>query len=204
MFRYRHSKPITPPTNNPIIKTTMNTTATTAMNTTTTTTLNTTATTAMNTDQTKRPESMMKMIKSIPARFQIKLILSLDALQKSEWYRKVSDPQTLSALLGQAEQWLQRHPSSSPVYRYMLRIVGVLRHMNMNGQLFTKRNALILAAIVLYTISPADVVPDVLPAAGMLDDLLLLILGVRLMQGESLETPATGTGETKHHKTDKH
>ena len=188
MFRYRHSKPITPPTNNPIIKTTMNTTAT----------------TAMNTGQTKRPESMMKMIKSIPARFQSKLILSLDALQKSEWYRKVSDPQTLGALLGQAEQWLQRHPSSSPVYRHMLRIVGVLRHMNMNGQLFTKRNALILAAIVLYTISPADVVPDVLPAAGMLDDLLLLILGVRLMQGESLETPAAGTGETEHHKTDKH
>ena len=158
--------------------------------------MNTSTTTAMNTDQTKRPESMMKMIKSIPARFQSKLILSLDALQKSEWYRKVSDPQTLGALLGQAEQWLQRHPSSSPVYRHMLRIVGVLRHMNMNGQLFTKRNALILAAIVLYTISPADVVPDVLPAAGMLDDLLLLILGVRLMQGESLETPAAAMPET--------
>ena len=197
MFRYRHSKPITNLTRTTDTTTTMITTNN-------TTAMNTTTTTAMNTDQTKRPESMMKMIKSIPARFQSKLILSLDALQKSEWYRKVSDPQTLGALLGQAEQWLQKHPSSSPVYRHMLRIVGVLRHMNMNGQLFTKRKALILAAIVLYTISPADVVPDVLPAAGMLDDLLLLILGVRLMQGESLEAPAAGTGETEHHKTDKH
>jgi uncharacterized membrane protein YkvA (DUF1232 family) len=128
---------------------------------------------------------MMKMIKSIPARFQSKLILSLDALQKSEWYRKVSDPQTLGALLGQAEQWLQRHPSSSPVYRHMLKIVGVLRHMNMNGQLFTKRKALILAAIVLYTISPADVVSDFLPLVGLLDDLAVILVGLRAIAGKS-------------------
>ena len=160
------------------------------MNTTSTdTTMNTpTADTTMNTAPNSTTSRMKMLIKSIPARFHSKLILSLEALQKSEWYRKVADPQTMGILLAQAEQWLLSHPASSPVYRHLLKIVTVLQQMNRNGQLFTKRNALILAAVVLYTISPADAVPDVLPAIGMLDDLLLLILGIRFMQGETQET----------------
>ena len=161
---------------------------TTTMNTPTAdTTMNTAYTdTTMNTTAPNSTTSRMKMlIKSIPARFHSKLILSLEALQKSDWYRKVADPQTMGILLVQAEQWLLSHPASSPVYRHLLKIVTVLQQMNRNGQLFTKRNALILAAVVLYTISPADAVPDVLPAIGMLDDLLLLILGIRFMQGDT-------------------
>lgn len=149
----------------------------------------TTANTAMNTD----PHSMMMILKAIPSRFHSRMLLSLSALKKSEWYRKVSDPQTLESVLTLAEAWLQNHQGTSTVYRHMLNIVTSLKQMHKDGRLFTRRNALLLAAIVLYTVSPLDSVPDALPVIGLLDDLLLLVLGVRCMQGESVDAPGTDT-----------
>jgi uncharacterized membrane protein YkvA (DUF1232 family) len=40
----------------------------------------------------------------------------------------------------------------------------------------------VIAGAVLYTVSPADVVPDTLPMLGALDDLAVLALATRLVQ----------------------
>lgn len=42
----------------------------------------------------------------------------------------------------------------------------------------------VAAAAVLYTINPADVVPDALPFLGGIDDVALLALAVRLLRNE--------------------
>lgn len=44
------------------------------------------------------------------------------------------------------------------------------------------RSVAIASAAVLYSISPADVVPDVIPVLGALDDIALLTIAVRLIQ----------------------
>jgi uncharacterized membrane protein YkvA (DUF1232 family) len=42
----------------------------------------------------------------------------------------------------------------------------------------------IAAAALLYAINPADVLPDVLPAIGVLDDVALVAIAVRVLQSE--------------------
>ena len=135
---------------------------------------------------------MKNILKTIPARFHSKLLLSIDALKKSVWYRQVTDPQKVGEVLVLADVWLQRHQGNTRVYHCLQKVVAELRRMHENQQLFTKKNALTLAAIVLYTISPLDSVPDALPVVGLLDDLLVLMIGLRFMQGKQSETPATG------------
>lgn len=44
------------------------------------------------------------------------------------------------------------------------------------------RSVAIASAAVLYSVSPADVVPDVIPVLGTLDDIMLLSIAVRLIQ----------------------
>ena len=141
-------------------------------------------------EQNYSDNTMKNPLKKIPARFHSKLILSLDALKKSEWYRQVTDPQKIGALLEHAEKWLKTHQGNKPICSQLLKVVTTLQRMHRNNQLFTRKNALVLAAIVLYTVSPADTVPDVLPAIGLLDDLLLILLGLSYMQGEQSAAPA--------------
>ncbi len=38
---------------------------------------------------------------------------------------------------------------------------------------------LIPAGVLLYVLSPVDLIPDVIPVAGQLDDLAIILLGVR-------------------------
>lgn len=45
----------------------------------------------------------------------------------------------------------------------------------------------VAAAAVLYAINPADVVPDVLPVLGSLDDVVLLALAVRVLRNDLRE-----------------
>jgi uncharacterized membrane protein YkvA (DUF1232 family) len=40
----------------------------------------------------------------------------------------------------------------------------------------------VIAGAVLYSVSPADVVPDVLPILGMMDDLAIIGLATRIIQ----------------------
>ena len=43
----------------------------------------------------------------------------------------------------------------------------------------TKADKLILVLAVLYTLSPPDIIPDVVPVVGFLDDLMVVIMSLR-------------------------
>ena len=46
------------------------------------------------------------------------------------------------------------------------------------------RHVAMLSAIVLYAVSPADLVPDFVPVLGSLDDVVLMALATRLARGQ--------------------
>jgi len=46
------------------------------------------------------------------------------------------------------------------------------------------RSIALLTGGILYSVSPADVVPDVLPIIGQLDDLVILAIVTRLVHGD--------------------
>jgi len=43
----------------------------------------------------------------------------------------------------------------------------------------TKTDKIILVGALLYFLSPLDIIPDVIPIAGFLDDLLVVLLALR-------------------------
>ena len=45
----------------------------------------------------------------------------------------------------------------------------------------------VASAAVLYTVSPADVIPDAVPVIGQLDDLLAVAVAVRLLRGDLIK-----------------
>jgi uncharacterized membrane protein YkvA (DUF1232 family) len=46
------------------------------------------------------------------------------------------------------------------------------------------RSIALLSGALVYTVSPADVIPDVIPALGTLDDMLVTSLALRLVRRE--------------------
>ncbi|MCC8109335.1 MAG: DUF1232 domain-containing protein [Planctomycetes bacterium] len=43
----------------------------------------------------------------------------------------------------------------------------------------TRTDKLVLVLALLYTLSPLDIIPDVIPIAGFLDDLIVVIMSLR-------------------------
>lgn len=144
---------------------------------------------------TRGRKTIADIYAGIPAMYQEKLLPSIEALQKSEWWQKAKDPQNHAAIFARAEEWLKNHSNSGPVYRLLQEATAALRRLSEQDKLFTKRNTLILTAVILYTISPMDAVPDMVPLIGLLDDLglLTLALGFILNGGKDPEkdTPDT-------------
>lgn len=65
------------------------------------------------------------------------------------------------------------------------RLVVELMEDQRNGTYSVRWHSMGLAgAALLYFLSPADLVPDTIPAIGMLDDMLVIALAMRLMRGE--------------------
>ncbi len=63
-----------------------------------------------------------------------------------------------------------------------------------NGGL-TRVDKAILVVLALYLLSPIDLIPDVVPVAGFLDDLLLLLLGLaKVTQGKTGKPPPENGG----------
>ena len=118
---------------------------------------------------------LKNILSAIPAWYRNRLIPSVEALLQSEWSRKVSDPQMRNAMLEQAEDWLHHHKGNNEVYIRLSEVISMLRKLMGSTDLLNKRNIIILAAVVLYTISPIDAVPDNIPVIGWLDDLWLIM-----------------------------
>lgn len=138
----------------------------------------------MNKNTTNRM-SVSALFSAIPAMYHKHVLPSIEALVKSEWYEKVKDKQTREAVLARAEEWLIKHKDNSSVTLHLSRVVAILRRLNSQDELLSKRNILILAAVALYTVSPVDAVPDGLPLIGWLDDISLLMLALRHIAGDA-------------------
>ena len=140
--------------------------------------------------------SVSALFSAIPAMYRKHVLPSIEALMKSEWYEKVKDKQTREAVLARAEEWLIKHKDNSSVTLHLSRVVAILRRLNSQDELLSKRNILILAAVALYTVSPVDAVPDGLPLIGWLDDIGLLMLALRHIAGAEAKEEIS-TNETE-------
>jgi uncharacterized membrane protein YkvA (DUF1232 family) len=74
------------------------------------------------------------------------------------------------------------------------------------------RLKLILPVTLIYLISPLDIVPDILPVLGRIDDILMIIIGIAIFLGmapkgivsEHLQgTPVTGKSRNGKDRKDK-
>lgn len=62
-------------------------------------------------------------------------------------------------------------------FKGLLRDLGTLYFVSRDSRLSMSAKAVAIA-VVVYTISPIDVLPDMLPALGILDDLLVIPAGL--------------------------
>ena len=142
--------------------------------------------------------NMNTIINHIPSAFRHKLLTSADALLNSKWCRMVKDPAVRTRLLEWAEEWLSSKGKGTPVVSLLKKVVTALRELQGRKYLWSTGNALLLAGAVLYTLSPLDAVPDLLPCIGWLDDLALLLMCLRYIGAAPEEKPlpqaATNSG----------
>ncbi|MCC8179289.1 MAG: DUF1232 domain-containing protein [Planctomycetes bacterium] len=63
----------------------------------------------------------------------------------------------------------------------------------------SKMDKWILALTLLYCLSPFDIIPDVVPIVGMLDDLLVVLMSFKHFSGKVADKPqpAGGPAETE-------
>lgn len=54
----------------------------------------------------------------------------------------------------------------------------------------TRTDKIILVVALLYFLSPLDIVPDVIPVAGFMDDLLVVILALMQVSKGKANTPS--------------
>ncbi len=107
-----------------------------------------------------------------PSRFNIRTI---EQLLHSQWGRLAQDPKIRQEIPALLRRLLERVPSSHPVVN-RIRLALNLFEKESAGGLLNSRNLIILSAALLYTLWPADTIPDILPVIGWLDDAGILAL----------------------------
>lgn len=100
------------------------------------------------------------------------LIHSIKDLENSKWAEAVRNPETLHNLIPMTTEWIHKHANCSELVQQVNKALDILT----NKELLTARNLIILAAGLLYVITPADAVPDFIPLVGFADDLGVIAL----------------------------
>ena len=114
-----------------------------------------------------------------PGTFRKRLIRTLAELQQSEWWEKARDPKVQASICNTAESWLHQFGKKNKVALRLSEAIRMLRRSLKDNKFATPRNIIILTAVILYTITPLDGIPDILPVVGWLDDLGLLALALK-------------------------
>lgn len=112
-----------------------------------------------------------------PASFKDKIYKTLADFEQSEWVQRMKDPENRKVILATAEKWLRTAGKKSPAFKRVNLIYNMLRHGKADT-LLTPRNIAILAAVLLYTISPLDCIPDIIPVIGWLDDMGIISMAL--------------------------
>lgn len=106
-----------------------------------------------------------------------KIFKTLADFEQSEWVQRMKDPKNRQVIMATAEKWLSTAGKKSPVFQRVNLIYNMLRHGKADT-LLTPRNIAILAAVLLYAISPLDCIPDIIPVIGWMDDMGLLAMAL--------------------------
>lgn len=109
--------------------------------------------------------------------FKDKIFKTLADFEQSEWVQRMKDPKNRQVIMATAEKWLSTAGKKSPVFQRVNLIYNMLRHGKADT-LLTPRNITILAAVLLYAISPLDCIPDIIPVIGWMDDMGLLAMAI--------------------------
>lgn len=111
-----------------------------------------------------------------------RIISSIEELRHSAWWEKACDPKVQAGITHSAELWLSRMSQRSRIARRLNDALQLLKSSKGDKKLASPRNIIILTAVILYTITPLDGIPDILPIIGWLDDLGLLALAVQTVR----------------------
>ena len=103
-----------------------------------------------------------------------KFIKTITELENSKWVKMVQNAEVMNNLIPMTESWLNQHRKLRELAHKVKTAVSLLSNVR-RGELFTRRN-LLLAGCLLYTISPLDIIPDVTPILGFMDDLALITM----------------------------
>ncbi|MBQ1960601.1 MAG: DUF1232 domain-containing protein [Akkermansia sp.] len=112
-----------------------------------------------------------------PPTIKDKIFKTLADFEQSEWVQRMKQPENRQVIIATAEKWLRSAGKKSPVFKRVNLIYNMLRHGKADA-ILTPRNIAILAAVLLYTISPLDCIPDIIPVIGWMDDMGLLAMAI--------------------------
>ena len=104
-----------------------------------------------------------------------KLIKTITELENSKWVKAVRNTEVLKTLIPKAEKWLNKQVDTGILVQRVKKIMSLLTSPR-RGELLTHRNLLLLAAGILYVISPMDAIPDIFPILGYADDLAVITM----------------------------
>ena len=102
-------------------------------------------------------------------------INTLKDLENSRWAKAVRNSEVMNNLIPMAKDWLNKHTNHSELTQRVRKAISILSS-NRRNELLTPRNLIILAAGILYVITPFDAIPDFIPFVGYADDLGLIAL----------------------------
>lgn len=107
--------------------------------------------------------------------------MTIDDFKRSRWMRKATDPRAESRVRSAFRGWTSK-VNNPGLLTKALQLWGYLT----SGKSSAADKALIVAAL-LYLICPVDVVPDIVPIAGWLDDVAVATAVLAYLGGKADE-----------------
>lgn len=113
--------------------------------------------------------------------------MDLKTFMESEWVKAASSPETRQKILDEYPKWVEKVKHSELVARAR-RLWGYLisEHCSAGDQVLA-------VAALLYLISPIDLIPDFIPVAGWLDDMIVAGLVLGYLDRKATVSEATAT-----------
>ncbi len=105
-------------------------------------------------------------------------INTIEQLEQSSWGKLATDPKLRKQLPGMLKTFIKRVGKDSPIAQRACKAMDLFTKESTKETLVNPRNVLIVAAALLYTFSPLDFVPDMIPVVGWLDDLGVLAMAL--------------------------
>lgn len=103
---------------------------------------------------------------------------TISALENSKWAEAAKSQATQNMLIKQIPRLIGKYGNSAVAGRAKQALDLFTQAKSKGQDIITARNVIILAAALVYFISPLDCIPDILPVVGWLDDIGVLGLAV--------------------------